>query len=140
MRTAPSAGRTNPLEIYTVVAEGLSHYRPAEHALESLGGEDLREALGEAAGDQQRVRSAPLVIVVVAVTARTATTYEERAHRFVALEAGHAVQNILLQAAALGLGAVPVGSFDDTRVSGILRLPAAWEVVYLVPVGHPAST
>jgi len=30
---------------------------------------------------------------------------------------GYAAQNFLLQAAALGLGAVPIGAFDDAEVA-----------------------
>jgi SagB-type dehydrogenase family enzyme len=137
VRTAPSAGRTNPLEVYVVTSEGLSLYGPAEHRLQSLGRVDLRPSLAEAALDQNCVRNAPMVLVVVAIVSRTVETYAERAERYVTLEAGHAVQNALLQATALGLGAVPVGSFDDDRVRSVLGLRPDVTPLYLVPVGHP---
>jgi nitroreductase len=35
-------------------------------------------------------------------------------------EPGHAAQNVLLQARAIGLCAVPVGAFDDDEVRTIL--------------------
>jgi nitroreductase len=54
------------------------------------------------------------------------------------LEAGHATQNILLQAAALGLGAVPVGAVDGPSAARSLALPASQTVVYLIPVGLAA--
>ena len=138
VRTAPSAGRTNPLEVYVVTSEGLSLYGPAEHRLQALGGVDLRPSLAEAALDQDCVRQAPLVLVIIGVVARTVETYGDRAGRYVTLEAGHAVQNALLQAVALGLGAVPVGSFDDDRVRNVLGLRPDVTPLYLVPVGHPA--
>jgi nitroreductase len=65
--------------------------------------------------------------------------YGGRAERYVVLEAGHAAQNLLLQAVALGLGAVPVGAFDDAAVSEVIGLPAAQSPLYLIPVGHPAG-
>jgi nitroreductase len=52
-------------------------------------------------------------------------------------EAGHAAQNMLLQATALGLAAVPVGGFDPAEVARLLALPAGHEVLYLIPVGEP---
>jgi SagB-type dehydrogenase family enzyme len=137
VRTAPSSGRSVPLEVYTVTPDGVGHYRPIEHELEMLRPDDRRPALAEAAGDQPCITEAALVIAVAATTARTAAKYEGRAGRFVALEAGHAVQNLLLQATALGLGAVPVGSFDDAKVSELLTLPGGCDPLYLVAVGHP---
>lgn len=138
-RTAPSAGGTYPLEILAVTAEGAFRYLPGEHALEAWGTGDFRAKLGDAAGGQAWVSSAPLVVVVFGVAERTAAVYGDRAERYVALEAGHTSQNLLLQAVALGLGAVPVGAFSDAAVREVMGLPDAWTVFYLVPVGHPAS-
>lgn len=43
-------------------------------------------------------------------------------------------QNLPLQAVALGLGAVPIGAFDDDAVHELLRLPRNQRPVYLLPV------
>ncbi len=138
-RTAPSAGALYPLELYAVMAAGLFHYEPARHALALVRGGDLRGRLRAAALDQTAVGAAPLVVVVTAVPARTEARYgPERAMRYAHLEAGHAAQNLLLEATALGLGAVPVGAFDDAAVGSLLGLTAGEVPVYLVPVGHPA--
>jgi nitroreductase len=51
------------------------------------------------------------------------------------MECGHAGQNISLQAAALGLGTVAVGAFEDDAVQRVLDVPHP--VVYLFPVGFP---
>ena len=76
--------------------------------------------------------------MIAAVYARTAQKYwQTRTPRYVALEAGHAGQNVLLQAVALGLGAVPIGAVEDERVQGVLDLPADQQPLYLIPVGHP---
>jgi nitroreductase len=53
------------------------------------------------------------------------------------MEAGHAAQNVLLEATALGLGAVPIGAFHDRSVHETLSLPKEEEPLYLIPVGHP---
>ncbi|MFH1329671.1 MAG: SagB/ThcOx family dehydrogenase [Actinomycetota bacterium] len=138
-RTAPSAGGTYPLEVYAATAQGLYHYLPGRHALEVMGSEDLRPALSEAAGGQEWVRQAPLVVVLVGVVERTAARYGDRAERYVALEAGHAAQNLMLQAVVLGLGVVPVGAFDDDAVRRVVGLPDTWAPLYLIPVGHPVG-
>jgi SagB-type dehydrogenase family enzyme len=80
---------------------------------------------------------APEVFVITAVYARTRRKYQDRAERYVQMEAGHAAQNLLLQAVALNLGGVPVGAFDDKQLSKVLRLPPNETPLYLIPVGHP---
>jgi SagB-type dehydrogenase family enzyme len=69
---------------------------------------------------------------------RTEVKYgKERGPRYVHLEAGHAAQNLLLQAVALGLGAVPIGAFSDDEVKEALSLPENYQPLYLISVGHP---
>ena len=138
LRTAPSAGALNPLECYVATADALLHYAPNVHRLDPHVPGDQRRALAAAAYGQSAVADAAVVIVITAVYARTAEKYgEERAFRYVAMEAGHAAQNVLLQAVALGLGAVPVGAFDDAQVAQLLRLDMGEAPLYLIPVGHP---
>jgi SagB-type dehydrogenase family enzyme len=140
-RTAPSAGALYPLEVYAVTASGVARYDARAHGLLRLQDADVRAALRAAALDQECVGEAPLTVVLAAVVARTAGKYgRTRAPRYVHLEAGHAAQNILLQAVALGLGAVPVGAFDDEDVQAVLHLPADHEPLYLICVGHPRRT
>lgn len=137
-RTAPSAGALYPLEVYVATADGVFGYEPAGHRLTALRRADAREALYRAALRQEAVRQAPAVFVVTAVYARTSAKYgAERSPRYVHLEAGHAAQNLLLQAMALDLGAVPIGAFYDEDVQAALGLPADHEPLYLIPVGHP---
>jgi len=137
-RTAPSAGATYPMELYLLTARGVYRYRTQHHDLEVVSGEDKRLPLFDNAVGQESVRDAPAVFVITAVFERTAAKYGDRAVRYVHIEVGHVAQNLLLQAAALGLGTVPVGSFDDDAVSKILGLPDDHEPLYLLPVGHPA--
>lgn len=136
-RTAPSAGALYPLETYVATREGLFHYDPHSHRLSRRAAGDQRIAIARAAHDQEPVRSAPVVIVLAAVYERTAKKYGERAERFVHMEAGHAAQNVLLQATALRLAAVPVGAFDDAGLARALSLPRTERPIYLIPVGHP---
>jgi len=136
-RTAPSAGALYPLEVYVATANGLYHYVPQGHEVIIESHDDLRQALWKAGLKQDAIRDAPAVFVIAAVYERTAKKYGDRAERYVKLEAGHACQNILLQAVALHLGAVPIGAFYDDQVQAALSLPPDHEPLYLIPVGHP---
>ena len=115
-RTAPSAGALYPLETYVVTAEGLYHYQPAGHQVTANPQLGLRQALWEVGLKQDWIRLAPAVFVIAAVYERTSRKYGQRAARYVHMEAGHAAENLLLQAVALGLGGVVVGAFHDDRV------------------------
>lgn len=143
-RTAPSAGALYPLELFVVAGRvaglppGVYRYAVAEHALvPHLSGDHLR-ALAQAALDQGAVRDAPAVLVIGAVRARTAAKYGRRATRYVDMEAGHAAQNVCLQATSLGLGSVVVGAFEDAAVSDVLELPDEVAPLALLPVGAAA--
>lgn len=139
-RTAPSAGALYPLEVYLITAEGVFHYEPQDHQLRLMSQDDARPALYQAALQQEPVLRAPAVFILAAVYARTVKKYgEERSARYVQMEAGHAAQNLLLEATALGLGAVPIGAFHDQEVQKALGLPADHQPLYLIPIGHPAN-
>jgi len=138
-RTAPSAGATYPLELYALTADGVFRYQPADHALQLVRPIDARPELAAAADGQECVASAPLILAITSVAARTEARYQSRAEGYIRLEAGHAAQNVLLQAVALGLGAVPVGWFDKARVGETLEVPPGETPLYLIPVGHPAQ-
>jgi SagB-type dehydrogenase family enzyme len=136
--TAPSAGFTDPTTITAVTADWMARYRPAPHDLEVVAGGDLRPEFARVSGRQSMLDHAPLTLAVSALVERTARKYGARADRYVALEAGHIAQNVLLAAEALGLAACPVGSFDDEALQGLLRLGPGDVPLYLLPVGHPA--
>ncbi len=137
-RTAPSAGAHYPIEVYAADRDQVVHYLPADHAVEVIAAGDRRRSLAAASLDQALVAEAPFVMVLSAVLARTAVEYGDRAWRYLNLEAGHVAQNVLLVAVALGLGAVPVGAFEDESIQEALSLPVLHRPLYVIPVGRPA--
>jgi SagB-type dehydrogenase family enzyme len=140
-RTAPSAGALYPLEVYVVIGrvDGMSpgtyRYRPQHHDLLKLADNDRRKAMARAALGQNWVGRCAALIVLSSVNSRTTRKYGRRGIRYVHIEVGHAAQNVLLQAHALGLGAAVVGAFDDDSVGRILDLPKDQRALYLLPVG-----
>ncbi len=137
-RTAPSAGALYPLEVYVATKKGVFRYEPRDHRLRRTRKDDVRRKIHAAALRQNAVRDAPALFVITAVYERTARKYGGRAERYVRIEAGHAGQNLLLQAVALGLGAVPIGAFDDEGVRRCLGAPEDHRPLYIIPVGSPA--
>jgi SagB-type dehydrogenase family enzyme len=141
-RAAPSAGALYGVEAYALVlavegiVPGACHYDPLGHRLERVGplrgAEDLWSTLWEGF----RGATPALAVALTGRLPRVETKYQERAYRFVLMESGHIVQNVLLVAAALGLGAVPIGGFVDDELSRILRIDGEEEVpLYLALVG-----
>jgi SagB-type dehydrogenase family enzyme len=138
LRTAPSAGALYPLEVWVATASGFYHYEPHKHRLTQHLERDLRPDIYRSALMQEAILQAPAVFVIAAVYQRTARKYgEQRTPRYVPMEVGHSAQNLLLEAVALGLGGVVIGSFDDREVERVLSLPAEQKLLYLIPVGHP---
>jgi SagB-type dehydrogenase family enzyme len=141
LRTAPSAGALYPLEIFVVAGNvatlpaGTYEYEPDGHRLVSVTEGDLRPDLAAAALGQSPIRSAPVVIAIVADYGKTTIKYGERGIRYVHLEAGHAAQNLCLQAETLGIGSVVIGAFSDKDVASLLRSPGQ-QPLYLIPLGR----
>jgi SagB-type dehydrogenase family enzyme len=139
LRAAPSAVAAYPLELYVAGPDGLQHYDPAAHALERLGADDPRPALQAAAHDQESITSAPAVFVFTAVYERTRSKLGPDADAFVHMDLGHAAENLLLQAEALGLAGVPIAWLEPGRVRDALGVPADETPIYLVPIGRPVE-
>ena len=141
LRTSPSAGALYPLEVYVVVgdvenlAKGVYKYKPHEHEIIKVLDGDKREELAKAALGQAWVKEAAINIVITAVYARTTVKYGDRGIRYVHMEAGHAAQNLYLQATAMNLGTVTVGAFHDEQVKEVLNLPKDEQPLYILPVG-----
>jgi len=141
-RTAPSAGALYPLEVYLAVgsieniAPGVYKYRPRRHEIVQVRDEDVRSELAKATLGQAWIKEGAIDIIIAAVYERTTKKYGDRGVRYVHLEAGHAAQNIYLQAAALDLGIVTVGAFYDDRVKDIIGMLEDEVPLYVIPVGR----
>lgn len=142
MRTTPSAGALYPLEVYLIAGNitglpaGTYKYKPRRHEILSIDNEDKRVPLTAAALGQTCIENGAAVIVLAAVYERITGKYGQRGVRYIHMEAGHAAQNIYLQAASLKLGTVVIGAFDDNQVNKILKMPKEEKPLYLMPVGR----
>jgi SagB-type dehydrogenase family enzyme len=129
-----------PLELYIFAGRikgldaGVYKYDP-RHVLEKIVAGDHRADLARAALGQGFIAAAPVVFLFCAVFARVTNTYGERGGRYVFLEAGHAAQNLCLQAVARGMGTTVVGAFQDDRVGDMIALAPDELPIYIVAVG-----
>ena len=140
-RTAPSAGALYPLELYVVAGNvtglsvGLYSYDPHKHELSRILDSDKRAELSKTALGQSSIKNAAAVLVISAVYERVTIKYGERGIQYVHMEAGHAAQNLFLQAVSLDLGTVVIGAFHDEQVRAVLHLPGQVQPLYLMPMG-----
>jgi SagB-type dehydrogenase family enzyme len=143
-RTAPSAGALYPIETYLLVdsVEGLPpgvyHYSVKTHRLEELRLGQTGPDIVLAALNQKMCIEAAAIFVWTAIFYRSKWKYEERAYRYIYLDAGHIAGNLTLAATAIGLGTCQVGAIFDDEVNGIIGVDGREEsAIYLSLVGHP---
>lgn len=139
----PSAGGLQALELYLVplapgwLAPGAYHYDRVGHRLAHLA-----DRPGDAAAWRARVAGLdlagdpPLLVLVVADTARVQPRYGPRGARLVTLEAGHLMQNLCLVATSMGWSMVPMGGLLEEDAARALGLPATDVVLYAGALGQ----
>jgi len=137
LRTAPSAGATYPLTLYGVTKDGVYRYLPGENSLQRISSKDQRNKLSIASYGQRWIAKVPLNVLITADLTQMKSRYGDSAERYTDMEAGHVAQNILLQAVALGLGAVPVGAFLKNPTKMMLGLPDNEIPLYIISIGYP---
>jgi len=141
LRAAPSAGSTYPLEVYLAAGRvsgleaGIYHYQPEGHSISLVKAGDFRWELCQLAMGQSWVEEASVSLILTAQYERTTTVYGERGIRYVHMEAGHAAQNVCLQAEAAGYGTVVIGAFRDIQVAELLGLKKGEAPLYIITAG-----
>ena len=99
-------------------------------------GDERAKIAASASGSQFWISQAPAILVITGTYQRTARKYGRRAERYVDMEAGHAAQNVFLQAEASSLSAAIVGAFDDRKLSSIIAARTGEMPLAVMPVGH----
>ncbi len=144
-RCVPSAGALYPLELYLFAAQpfagmpdsaGVWHYEPQNHHLERV----VRCDADRISGCFQTWPDSPppVAAVITGVPKRQSWKYGARAYRYTVMETGHAVQNMTLGAAVMGLNSCPVVGFYDDCVHDLLDIDGVSEIaLYTVWLGNP---
>jgi SagB-type dehydrogenase family enzyme len=142
-RTVPSAHAKYPLELYLLTAggtglgAGMYHYVPGSHTLARVSDGGPEALLGRVKGMQPWIAAAPAVFVMAGDPTRIEASGKGPALSMTYYEAGSAAQGLLLQAAALGLGAGTAAGVDMEAVAAGLKLPKGIQALMLLPAGHP---
>jgi nitroreductase len=99
---------------------------------------ETKQALAVAAFGQKWLGEAAAVFVVCADMKRAEDSYDERGRTLYCIQdTSAAVENILLAATALGLGACWMGAFHEDEIAKVVNAPDGMRPVALIPVGYP---
>ena len=145
-RTAPSAGALYPIETYLIANNveslnpGIYHYAIQKHQLEILNEGLFGKDAAIAALGQRMAMDAPVVFVWTAIFQRSKWKYDQRAYRYIYLDAGHIAENLALAAVDLKLGSCQIGALYDDEINNLLGIDGTEEsVIYMSVAGHPAK-
>lgn len=150
-RTVPSAHAYYPLEIYAVTASGVYKYEPnfltifSDYSADFIGlpivtflykikSGDNRAQLA-AASSLSAISSAPLSIITVLNWEKTKNTGQQYLP-FWYLEAGATIQNIMLEASALGFYCNITFPTDNAILLSLLELNDGYAPLLIVPVSQ----
>ena len=116
-RLAPTAVNRQPVHVWAIVDE------------------EMRSRLTEAT---KYTFGAPVVFIIGA-DKKSAWVRKNDGKNSAEIDASIVCTHMMLEVADLGLGSTWVGSFDEEIVKKILPQTADYEVLALLPVGHPAD-
>ena len=128
-RTVPAARGIYSIELFVALADGVYKHNITDNRLEKISNEDVRKA----SDGRQMGTQAPLVLIMVG----NRNAFGVAGERFSAVEAGAIMQNLYLYCAAYNLNTVVCGSFDNSLLAKVLRLPDNKYVLLTQIVGFP---
>src|SRR3989344_442673 len=103
--------------------------------------EAKRKAIAEASVQQYWMQDAPIHIVVVGEPEKAERYYGTRGVRLYTIQGiAAAIENMLLTAHSLGLGACWIGAFDEEEVRGLCNLPEHVNVHAILTIGYADET
>lgn len=137
----PSAGMIHCLETYLYISrvegieEGIYRYLPIEQKLIEVNMEsNLKSELNDAMENQ--VHDAAVIFIWTAFPYKMEYGYATVAHKLIAIEAGHACQNLYLAAENIGCGCCAVAAYNQGKIDRITDVDGENEfVIYTATIG-----
>jgi hypothetical protein len=143
-RTTPSAFSIYPLIIVASNATGVYQYTPDSHSIKEIVTGDKRFDLANAFGGETWAANASTLFLILCNS--TLGGDDSIDHRYMNINAGAVVQDILLEASAWNLSGNTLSKgLEDWNGTGaqeirnILSLPSTIIPMYSVPIGHKAG-
>lgn len=142
-RNVPSAGCRHSMETYLAVFNvdelecGVYRYLPLSHQLIlEFKDNELREKLINATFRQEFAGHSALTFIWTTIPNRMEWRYGPVSHKVIAMDAGHAAQNLYLACEAINSGTCAIAAYNQEYVDELLGLDGVEEfVIYLAPVG-----
>jgi SagB-type dehydrogenase family enzyme len=139
-RTIPTGGATNSMETYVFInkvqgiEKGLYLYIQDKHQLTLLdNNEGLDEKVNAALYGQ--LRGAAVTFFFTATPYRTEYKYAHLSHKMIAMEAGHAAQNLSLASEVIDCGAVCLAAYIQEYCDDLFAIGEEEFVTYAVTLG-----
>jgi SagB-type dehydrogenase family enzyme len=143
LRAVPSAGARHSFETYLIVnrvetlSAGLYRYLPFDGKLAKLRVDSQigRKAAAACFG-QAFIAASAVTFFLTAIPSRMEWRYDLAAHKVIAIDAGHVLQNLYLAAHAMGAGTCAIAAYDQMACDELLGVDGEEEfTIYLAPVG-----
>jgi len=97
---------------------------------------ETKEKIARACLDQLWIQEAPVLIIVCSNNSNIKTMYPKKWKKYSRENCAAAVQNIILQAASLGLSSCWIRSFNALRLKNILKIPDDVSVEAIITIGY----
>lgn len=133
LRTAPSAGNKQEIDIYVALRTGLYRFDALNLVLHPVLAQDVRAATG----GQDYVADAPLDLIYVAHFDNDGNEPRTEQQFYAALDTGFISQNVYLFCAAEGLATVVRGWIDRAELGTLMGLASNQQVIAAQSVGYP---
>ncbi|MCK4551286.1 MAG: SagB/ThcOx family dehydrogenase [Tenericutes bacterium] len=139
MGVIPTGGATNSLETYLYLnkvdgfKKGIYHYMKDTGNLQLIREDITDELVNDSMKNQ--LRNCAVVFFWTTTPYRAEYKYSFTSHKMIAIEAGHACQNLYLAAEAIDYGVVGIAAYNQKLVDELLQVGKDEFVVYLAAVG-----
>ena len=101
---------------------------------------DQKSELAEATYDQYNIAMAGVLMVICAEPEKAERYYGVRGERLYTVQnCAAAIQNMLLEAHSLGLGASWIGAFEEEKVKEICKIPDEIRPQAIIALGYPQN-